>query len=65
MYGDFGTLTCAGYPGSINHLQKDAQTFANWGVDYIKLDGCYANQDDMEDGIFLLPIIFIILPDYF
>lgn len=23
-------------------LKLDAQTFADWGIDYVKLDGCYA-----------------------
>ncbi|KAJ8924358.1 hypothetical protein NQ315_007154 [Exocentrus adspersus] len=31
IYGDYGTKTCAGYPGSIDHLELDAQTFADWG----------------------------------
>ena len=34
---DYGTETCAGYPGSQGHLQMDAQTFADWGVDYVKV----------------------------
>lgn len=28
----------------------DAQTFADWDVDYVKLDGCYANVTDMNEG---------------
>ncbi|KAH8396631.1 hypothetical protein KR215_001636, partial [Drosophila sulfurigaster] len=50
LYQDFGTLTCAGYPGVIDHMQLDAQTFADWDVDYVKLDGCYANVTDMAEG---------------
>ena len=45
IYEDAGTYTCAGYPGSLNHEQVDAQTFADWGVDYLKYDNCY-NQSD-------------------
>jgi hypothetical protein len=41
IYGDVGTKTCAGYPGSLYYMQLDAQTFADWGVDYLKFDGCY------------------------
>ena len=41
IYEDFGTKTCAGYPGSEYYMQLDAQTFADWGVDYLKLDGCF------------------------
>ncbi|WP_406458368.1 ricin-type beta-trefoil lectin domain protein [Streptomyces sp. NBC_00876] len=40
IYGDIGTATCGGYPGSWGHFQQDVDLFAAWGVDYIKLDGC-------------------------
>lgn len=50
IYADYGTKTCAGYPGSINHIDTDAQTFADWGVDYLKLDGCYVNPPMMDKG---------------
>ena len=36
IYEDAGTATCAGYPGSLGHETIDAQTFADWGVDYLK-----------------------------
>ncbi|MFF5292745.1 NEW3 domain-containing protein [Paractinoplanes globisporus] len=45
IYGDAGTNTCAGYPGSLGHEALDARTFADWGVDYLKYDNCY-NQSD-------------------
>ena len=37
VYADYGTRTCAGYPGSLAHLETDARTFAEWGVDYVKV----------------------------
>lgn len=40
IYEDAGNLTCGGYPGSFGHEALDAQTFAAWGIDYLKLDGC-------------------------
>jgi alpha-galactosidase len=40
IYEDAGTETCAGYPGSLGHEQQDADTFASWGVDYLKYDNC-------------------------
>ncbi len=40
IYEDAGTATCAGYPGSLGHETTDAQTFADWGVDYLKYDNC-------------------------
>ncbi|NUS10821.1 MAG: alpha-galactosidase [Streptomyces sp.] len=45
IYEDAGTRTCAGYPGSLGHEATDAQSFADWGVDYLKYDNCY-NQSD-------------------
>ena len=39
IYNDIGSKTCAGYPGVQGHHEKDAKTFADWGVDYIKIDG--------------------------
>lgn len=40
IYEDAGTYTCGGYPGSLDHWQQDADLFAQWKVDYVKLDGC-------------------------
>ena len=41
IYSCAGTHTCAGHPGSFEHEFKDAETFAKWGVDYLKYDYCY------------------------
>ena len=41
MYSCAGNLTCAGYPGSFEHEFIDADTFASWGVDFLKYDYCY------------------------
>lgn len=40
IYEDVGTKTCAGYPGTYGHDQQDAQTFASWDVDFVKMDWC-------------------------
>jgi len=40
MYSCAGVQTCAGYPSSYDHEFVDAQTFADWGVDYLKYDFC-------------------------
>ncbi|KAJ6663244.1 hypothetical protein lerEdw1_010380 [Lerista edwardsae] len=40
IYADVGNKTCAGYPGSYGYYDLDAQTFASWGVDLLKFDGC-------------------------
>ena len=41
MYSCVGPLTCAGYPGSLDHEFIDAKFFADNGVDYLKYDYCY------------------------
>jgi hypothetical protein len=43
MYTAESTETCGGYPASANHESIDANTFASWGVDYLKVDGCGPN----------------------
>jgi alpha-galactosidase len=40
IYTDVGTMTCAKRPGSIGHEYQDAKQYANWGVDYLKVDWC-------------------------
>ena len=42
MYSDVGNWTCALYPGSYQFEYIDAQTFAEWGVDFLKYD--YGNK---------------------
>ncbi|EGG17735.1 putative alpha-N-acetylgalactosaminidase [Cavenderia fasciculata] len=49
IYEDVGNLTCGGYPGSENYFEIDMKTFAEWGMDYVKMDGCYFPVDDMEE----------------
>lgn len=51
IYSDMGTKTCGGRPGSEDHEEIDAATFAAWGVDYLKLDGCNNHApDDFAHG---------------
>ena len=40
IYTSVGRRTCEGLPGSFNNEYLDAQTFADWGVDYVKIDWC-------------------------
>ena len=42
-YTDRGPKTCAGRPAALGNEAKDAQTYANWGVDYLKEDSCDAS----------------------
>ncbi|MCH4022068.1 MAG: glycoside hydrolase family 27 protein [Acetobacter sp.] len=40
LYSSPGPKTCAGYAGSYGHVEQDAKTYADWGVDYLKYDLC-------------------------
>ena len=40
IYISPGPRTCAGYVGSYEHEQQDAETFAAWGFDFLKYDWC-------------------------
>ncbi len=40
IYSSPGPKTCAGYEGSLGHEEPDAQTYARWGIDYLKYDYC-------------------------
>lgn len=44
IYSSPGPTTCAGYPGSYKFELRDAQTWANWGIDYVKYDWCGYSQ---------------------
>ncbi|MCR8668704.1 glycoside hydrolase family 27 protein [Aestuariibaculum sp. M13] len=67
IYSDAGTATCAGRPGSKGFEVKDAETYAKWGVDYLKYDWCNTQGQDakqyytiMRDALFKAgrPIVF-------
>ncbi|KAK8955181.1 hypothetical protein KSP40_PGU001557 [Platanthera guangdongensis] len=36
-----GVFTCQVRPGSLFHEEDDAESFASWGVDYLKYDNCF------------------------
>jgi len=40
IYSSAGLTTCAGYPASLGNEQRDANTWASWGIDYLKYDNC-------------------------
>jgi alpha-galactosidase len=48
VYSSPGPESCGGYrgsyQGSYGHEQQDANTFAAWGVDYLKYDWCSASR---------------------
>jgi alpha-galactosidase len=40
IYSSPGPTTCGGYTASYQHEQQDANTYAQWGIDYLKYDWC-------------------------
>lgn len=44
MYSCCGVRTCADYPGSFDHEFLDAETFAEYGCDFLKYDNCFRPQ---------------------
>jgi len=45
IYSTAAQKTCAGYTASYGFEEQDAQTFADWGIDYLKYDYCNAPGD--------------------
>ena len=44
LYSSPGPTTCGGCSGSWQHEVQDAQTYAEWGFDYLKYDWCSYGQ---------------------
>jgi len=40
LYSSAGVTTCQGRPGGLGYEKIDAETYAEWGVDYLKYDNC-------------------------
>ncbi|XP_019849586.1 PREDICTED: alpha-galactosidase-like [Amphimedon queenslandica] len=46
LYTDAGLYTCSSggrkykIPGSYGHYEQDANTYASWGIEYVKMDWC-------------------------
>lgn len=54
IYEDMGKMTCMGYPGTtLDKIELDAGTFAEWKVDMLKLDGCFSTSKERAVGEFM------------
>jgi len=47
LYSSPGPFTCAGAPGSYQHEDQDARTWAHWGIDYMKYDWCSYQENEI------------------
>jgi alpha-galactosidase len=50
IYSSPGPKTCAEHEGSLGHEEQDAETYAGWGIDYLKYDYC-SFQGDVQAQI--------------
>ena len=59
IYSSPGPTTCGDYLGSYQHEEIDAQTWGEWGVDYLKYDHCgyHAVQENSEEKTIQEPYI--------
>ena len=59
IYSSPGNETCGGFLGTYQHDNQDVQTWARWGVDYLKYDHCgyHAIQKDNEEKTIQYPYI--------
>ncbi|KAF1807859.1 alpha-galactosidase 1 [Eremomyces bilateralis CBS 781.70] len=55
IYSSAGTRTCAGYPASLGYEKVDAESFADWGIDYLKYDNCNVPSDWADECSFCIP----------
>ena len=44
IYSSPGPETCGGFTGSYGYEKEDAETYAGWGVDFLKYDWCSAGK---------------------
>ncbi len=51
IYSSPGPRTCGGYPATYGHEKQDADTFAAWGIDYLKYDWCSAGTIYKNDAL--------------
>jgi len=43
IYSSAGFRTCQAFPASLGLESTDAQTYVEWGVDYLKYDNCFTD----------------------
>lgn len=51
IYSSPGSLTCAGFTGSLNYEKEDAVQFADWGFDYLKYDWCSYSRTAKDNSL--------------
>lgn len=49
IYSSPGAYTCGHYLGSLGHEKQDAQSYNEWGIDYLKYDWCDYNTKHSQE----------------
>lgn len=63
IYSSPGPLTCGGYTASYLHELQDAQSFASWGIDYLKYDWCSYGQIAKDRSLYELKKPYLIMKE--
>lgn len=63
LYSSPGPTTCGGCVGSWQHERLDAQTYAEWGYDYLKYDWCSYSQVSGSSGLKDLMRPYLLMTD--
>jgi len=51
IYTSIGRRSCGGFVGSYGHEAQDAQTFLDWGVDFVEYDLCSLDATDIVPAL--------------
>ena len=51
IYTSVSAVTCGGYTGSLHHEDIDAQSFVEWGFDFVKHDTCGTDYSVHNGGL--------------
>lgn len=64
IYSSPGPKTCGRYEGSVGHEEQDAESYAEWGIDYLKYDWCSYKIDLAGAGLKVLkdPLVWFKAP---
>ena len=63
IYSSPGPKTCEDYEGSWQHEQRDAATYASWGVDFLKYDWCSYEEVAPDHSLVELQKPYIVMRD--
>lgn len=63
IYSSPGPRTCQGLPGSYEHEEIDAATWARWGFDLLKYDWCSYDRIANDDSLAELQKPYIVMRD--